>query len=104
MEYEFSDVCITLVQHLCSVSAHIWGSFSACAETRSNVCCCCYKYRWVEAKILAPTCLGTEGERSQWCNRLPEIVMISVANFVLFESVGKRKIVARKPHKRSYRA
>lgn len=39
--------------------------------------------RWVEAKRLALTCLGTEGERSYWCNRLPEIATISVADFVL---------------------
>jgi hypothetical protein len=36
----------------------------------------------VEAEIPALG-LGTEGGGSQWCNRLPEVVMTSVAGFVL---------------------
>jgi hypothetical protein len=36
--------------------------------------------RWVETKISAPR-LGTRGGGSQWCNRLPEVVTASVANF-----------------------
>jgi hypothetical protein len=36
----------------------------------------------VEAEIPALG-LGTEGGVSQWCNRLPEVVMTSVAGFVL---------------------
>jgi hypothetical protein len=37
--------------------------------------------RSVEAKISALS-LGTEGGGSQWCTRLPEIMMISVADFL----------------------
>lgn len=40
------------------------------------------KRRWVEAKITAPN-LGTWGGGSQWCNRLPGIITISVAGFVV---------------------
>jgi hypothetical protein len=36
--------------------------------------------RWVETRIPAPS-LGTRGGRSQWCNRLPEVAMTSVAIF-----------------------
>jgi hypothetical protein len=35
-----------------------------------------------EAKIPVLS-LGTEGGGSQWCNRLPEVMMISVADFCL---------------------
>lgn len=54
--------------------------------------------RWVEAKILAPAYLGTESERSQWCNRLPEIVRISVADFV---SLGRADVEVNRDKKRS---
>jgi hypothetical protein len=49
-------------------------------------------YRWVEAAITVPS-LGTGGGRSQWCNRLPEIVMTSVAGsiFVGGSSRGMRR-------------
>jgi hypothetical protein len=50
-------------------------------------------YRWVEAKIPALS-LGTEGGVSQWCNRLPEVVMILVA--VLFLGGSSRGMWPRK--------
>jgi len=36
------------------------------------------EFGWVETRIPAPS-LGTRGGRSQWCNRLPEVAMTSVA-------------------------
>ena len=41
------------------------------------------KRRWVETKISAPH-LGTRCGRSQWCNRLPEVVTSSVVGFAFW--------------------
>jgi hypothetical protein len=44
----------------------------------------------VEAEIFALG-LGTEGGGSQWCNRLPEVVMTSVVGFVLLRGVHREE-------------
>jgi hypothetical protein len=56
------------------------GPFLSCVKRRERLCCQRYKCRLVEAKIAAPS-LGTRGGGSQWCNRLPEVVMTSGAYF-----------------------
>jgi hypothetical protein len=48
------------------------------------------KCRWVEAEIPALG-LGTEDGGSQWCNRLPEVVMTSVTGFVLVRGVHQEE-------------
>jgi hypothetical protein len=48
----------------------------------------------VEAEIPALG-LGTEGGGSQWCNRLPEVVMTSVAGFVLVRGFIERNTMPR---------
>ena len=49
-------------------------SLKGCAWSRLCIGLHAYKAQVVEAEILALG-LGTEGGVSQWCNRLPEVVM-----------------------------
>jgi hypothetical protein len=52
-------------------------------------------HRSVEAVNSVPS-LGTGDGGSQWCNRLPEIVMTSVAGFMCWEEPWPRKAMSAK--------